>query len=169
MDALIRVASKLRFVHPWMQGCALDTTLLVGQCCIQSASLHPGTHKYQFVDAAILSQCVHLDTRRKRKLICKFGEYYRKNTKAVAIVCFISSIVSRSPNFVPRVGLQNDAKRDFARITWCINNPETLCLAWCSKWRQITNVIATFRDYESLWVFWERWYRRRVSWLWSSV
>ena len=25
-----------------------------------------------------------------------------------------------------------------------MNNPETMCRAWCSKWRQITNVISIF-------------------------
>ena len=57
---------------------------------------------------------------------------------------FISFIVSRSPDLVPRVGLQNDAKRDFARITLRVNNLETMCRCGVQNGVKSTNVISTF-------------------------
>ena len=83
----------------------------------------------------------------------KFCEYYRKSTIAVMIVRFVSSIVSRSPDFVPRVGRKARLCKDNATrkcVTCGVQNG--IKLRMCS---QHSSRIP--------------WHRRRVSWLWGSV
>ena len=80
-----------------------------------------------------------------QKIICKLwnSATCRRNTIGFALVR--SSIVSRwSPDLAPRMGLQNDAKRYFAKRTCRVNTFRNKCRAWCLKWRQITKVISIF-------------------------
>ena len=53
---------------------------------------------------------------------------------------FVSSII-RSSDLLPKMGLQNDARHDFARRMWGVNNPETMSNTRCWKLCRITNVI----------------------------
>ena len=72
----------------------------------------------------------------------KFSEYLPKKYNSCHN-CSFHFVYSEFSGFrTARVGLQNDAKRDFARRTW--RNPETMCRAWCSKWRANANEISTF-------------------------
>ena len=80
---------------------------------------------------------------------------------------FVSSIASPSPDFVPRVGLQKDARRDFPRITRRVNMSRVV-FKMALNYECVRNILADFRDCEALCVFWKRWHRRRVSWLGGS-
>ena len=57
--------------------------------------------------------------------------------------------MSRSPDFVPRVGLQKDAKRDFARIMRRINVSRVV-FKMASNYECVRNILAEFRDCEAL-------------------
>ena len=81
----------------------------------------------------------NLNSDAAKQLECgnyKICEYQRDT---VSQSFFFSSVISHSSDLLPKMGLQNNARQDFARI-WGVNNPE-MSHKRCWKWCQITNVI----------------------------
>ena len=117
------------YIYWRMSSLALPVLSNHAHCCIQSASLHPGAQKSQF--------------RCSKKIDVEITKCL--NTKEIQFYNHLFCRSSRSSNLLPKIRLQNDARQDFARRIWGVNNPE-ISHTRCWKWCQITNVILSARQ-----------------------
>ena len=138
-----------------MSSLALPVLSNQAHCCIQSASLHPGARKSQF-------RCSNKNWSGNYE-ICE----YQRHTVSQS---FVSSVISCSSDLLPKMGLQNDARHDFARRIWGVHNSEmSHTHSW--KWCHITNVILSSRQSKLPSFLWKHdwWNKSLCIWIWKCA